>query len=310
MHRIIVALAALLLGQTVAAQTSYEKGRYLAAAADCVACHTAVNGRPFIGGRPFHTPFGTLYSTNITPDEKTGIGNYTLADFRASMHRGKGVHGNLYPAMPYTSYYLVSEEDIEALYDYFMQLPPVEYTAPRNQLMFPANLRFGLTFWNWIFFDREPLAQPQGKSPEWQRGNYLVNALGHCGECHTPRNFAQAMRRDRHFAGNLLEGWDAVDIRPRRCCDRVGTGSICDSCSPPAPAIAAPPSGKCSGSWSTASAIFPATISMQSSPICSTAVTKPRVSRASPSWPPSATPRDVRILSPTVPAVTAARDAA
>lgn len=221
MQKMIFALIALLLGNTGAAQTAVEKGRYLAAAADCVACHTAAGGRPFIGGRPFHTPFGTLYSTNITPEKKTGIGHYTLEDFRASMHRGKGLHGYLYPAMPYTSYYLVSDEDIEALYGYFMQLPPVEYTPPKNRLMFPFNLRFGLTFWNWAFFNKEPLAQPPEKSPEWQRGNYLVNALGHCGECHTPRNFAfamkgaQAMREDQRFAGNVLEGWDAVDIRPR-----------------------------------------------------------------------------------------------
>lgn len=196
------------------AEEPQDRGRYLAAAADCVACHTAENGRPFIGGRPFVTPFGTLYSTNITPDKKTGIGNYSLDDFRASMRRGKGPHGNLYPAMPYTSYYLLDDRDIDVLYAYFMQLPPVEYTAPENKLKFPANLRFGLSLWNWLFFDREVPALPENKSSEWQRGNYLANALGHCGECHTPRNFAFAMRRDQHFAGNRLEGWDAVDIRP------------------------------------------------------------------------------------------------
>lgn len=199
-----------------AAQPLAEKGRYIAAAADCVACHTAENGRPFAGGRPFPTPFGTLYSTNITPDGETGIGDYSLEDFRATMRRGKGPHGNLYPAMPYTSYYLVRDDDIEALYRYFMQLPPVENRPPKNRLTFPANLRFGLSFWNWLYFDPEKtLAEPAGKSAEWQRGSYLVNALGHCGECHTPRNFAQAMRLDKRFAGNVLEGWDAVDIRPQ-----------------------------------------------------------------------------------------------
>ncbi|WP_193165227.1 cytochrome c [Microbulbifer hainanensis] len=213
-------LLALCFAQWAVAQTEFERGRYLAAAGDCVACHTAANGRPFTGGRPFVTPFGTLYSTNITPDEKTGIGQYTLEQFTASMHRGKGLHGNLYPAMPYTSYRLVSDEDIAALFHYFMNLPAVENSPPANRLMFPANLRFGLSFWNWLYLDDEPLAQPEGKSAEWQRGNYLVNALGHCGECHTPRNFAFAMKgapsmgSDEYLAGNVLEGWDAVDIRP------------------------------------------------------------------------------------------------
>lgn len=210
----VILLMSLLIATISTAQPPAEKGRYLAAASDCVACHTATNGRPFIGGRAFHTPFGTLYSTNITPDKKTGIGNYTLEDFSASMRRGKGSHGNLYPAMPYTSYYRVSDGDIEALYSYFMQLPPVEHAPPKNDLMFPANLRFGLSFWNWFYFDQAPLTQPENKSPEWHRGNYLVNALGHCGECHTPRNFAQAVKVEQHFAGNVLEGWDAVDIRP------------------------------------------------------------------------------------------------
>ncbi|WP_105103406.1 cytochrome c [Microbulbifer pacificus] len=221
MGKFIFAFLLLLTGAHAAAQqpapvkpSAAEKGRYLAAAGDCVACHTATNGRPYIGGRPFHTPFGILYSTNITPDKKTGIGNYTLEDFTAAMRRGKGTHGNLYPAMPYTSYYLIPDEDIASLYGYFMQLPPVEYVPPENDLFFPANLRFGLGFWNWIFFDKAPLPPPEGKSPEWQRGNYLVNALGHCGECHTPRNFAFAMKSDEKFAGNILEGWDAVDIRP------------------------------------------------------------------------------------------------
>ncbi|WP_250464646.1 cytochrome c [Microbulbifer litoralis] len=209
-------LAGLFACSVALAQPLADKGRYLAAAADCVACHTAENGRPFAGGRPFQTPFGTLYSTNITPDKKTGIGNFSLGDFRATMHRGKGPHGNLYPAMPYTSYYLVRDDDIEALYRYFMQLPPVENRPPANRLVFPANLRFGLGFWNWLYFDPDrPLPDGKGRSAQWRRGNYLVNALGHCGECHTPRNFAQAMQFDRRFAGNVLEGWDAVDIRPQ-----------------------------------------------------------------------------------------------
>ncbi|WOX04693.1 cytochrome c [Microbulbifer pacificus] len=213
MHKFFFTFLLLAIGGNAAAQADVEKGRYLAAAGDCVACHTATNGRPFIGGRPFHTPFGTLYSTNITPDKKTGIGNYTLEDFTAAMRRGEGAHGNLYPAMPYTSYYLIPDEDIASLYTYFMQLPAVEYSAPGNDLFFPANLRFGLKFWNWIFFDKASLSQPEGKSPEWQRGNYLVNGLGHCGECHTPRNFAFAVKSDEKLAGNILEGWDAVDIR-------------------------------------------------------------------------------------------------
>ncbi|MGL6159691.1 c-type cytochrome [Microbulbifer sp.] len=212
----VIFIAALLLCGSAIAQTPVENGRYLAAAGDCIACHTATGGRPFVGGRPLPTPFGTIYSANITPDRKTGIGNYTLEDFDAAMRRGKGPHGNLYPAMPYTSYYLIDGEDIDALYRYFMQLPPVEYSPPKNRLIFPANLRFGLSAWNWLYFDEgKKLPQPGDKSARWQRGNYLVNALGHCGECHTPRNFAQAMEMEHRFAGNVLEGWDAVDIRPQ-----------------------------------------------------------------------------------------------
>ncbi|WP_160152595.1 c-type cytochrome [Microbulbifer sp. ALW1] len=215
MKRVILTFLLLLVGNVVAAQSAVEKGRYLATAGDCVACHTAENGRPMIGGRPFQTPFGVLFSTNITPDKKTGIGHYALEDFTASMRRGVGTHGNLYPAMPYTSFYLINDEDLASLYAYFMQLPPVEFATPKNKLIFPANLRFGLTFWNWIFFDEASLVEQSDKSPEWQRGNYLVNALGHCGECHTPRNFAFAMKEEHKFAGNVLEGWDAVDIRPQ-----------------------------------------------------------------------------------------------
>lgn len=203
------------------AQTEFDRGRYLAAAGDCVACHTARNGRPYAGGRPFRTPFGTLYSTNITPDEKTGIGRYSLEQFTAAMRRGKGLHGNLYPAMPYTSYHMVSDEDIAALYHYFMNLPAVEYKPPLNSMLFPANMRFGLSLWNWLYLDDKPPVQPGNKSAQWQRGSYLVNALGHCGECHTPRNYAYAMkgpqnlRNDEYLAGNVLEGWEAVDIRPQ-----------------------------------------------------------------------------------------------
>lgn len=207
----------LIIGVPVVAQEdSVERGRYLARAADCVACHTAEDGMAYAGGRPFHTPFGTLYSTNITPDKDTGIGNYSLPQFDAAVRRGKSPHGNLYPAMPYTSYYHISDRDIAALYQYFMQLPPLESRPPKNKLMFPANIRWGLSFWNWLYFDpQRPLPAAEEKDPEWRRGQYLVHALGHCGECHTPRNFAQAMERQRPLAGNVLEGWDAVDISAR-----------------------------------------------------------------------------------------------
>jgi mono/diheme cytochrome c family protein len=193
-----------------------QKGKYLAVAGDCIACHTAPEGMPFAGGLPMHTPFGVLYSTNITPDKETGIGEYTYELFRQTMHEGKGSAGHLYPAMPYTSYTLLSEEDTQALYAYFMSLPVVSQANRDNEIAFPFNLRFGLGFWKALFAKDTEFKKEPSKSVNWNRGNYLVNALGHCGECHTPRNFTMELDQERPMQGNVIGGFEASDITAGR----------------------------------------------------------------------------------------------
>ena len=197
-------------------QEQIEKGKYLAVAGDCIACHTAPEGMPFAGGLPMHTPFGVLYSTNITPDKNTGIGEYSYELFRQTMHEGKGSAGHLYPAMPYTSYTLLTEEDTQALYAYFMSLPAVNQVNRDNEIAFPFNLRFGLGFWKTLFAKDTEFAKNPNKSVNWNRGNYLVNALGHCGECHTPRNFTMELDLTRPMQGNVIAGFEASDITSDR----------------------------------------------------------------------------------------------
>ena len=217
---LFVLLACLLVMQVSVAQPTspeqIEKGKYLAVAGDCIACHTAPEGMPFAGGLPMHTPFGVLYSTNITPDKETGIGEYSYELFRQTMHEGKGSAGHLYPAMPYTSYTLLSEEDTQALYAYFMSLPAVSQANRDNEIAFPFNLRFGLVFWKALFAKDTEFEKDPSKSVNWNRGNYLVNALGHCGECHTPRNITMELDQKRPMQGNVIAGFEASDITPLR----------------------------------------------------------------------------------------------
>jgi mono/diheme cytochrome c family protein len=190
-----------------------ERGEYLARAADCLVCHTAPGGQPFAGGFAFNLPFGTLYSTNITPDKETGIGSYSDRDFLGALHRGVRKDGaRLYPAMPFTSYTYISDADALAIKAYLFSLPPVHATPPENTLDFPFNQRWAMGFWAAVFSPGsrfEPLA---AKSPEWNRGAYLAEALAHCGECHTPRNIAFALDNRAKFAGALTAGWRAFNI--------------------------------------------------------------------------------------------------
>ncbi|MFT6124235.1 MAG: mono/diheme cytochrome c family protein [Shewanella sp.] len=191
-----------------------ERGAYLMKIGDCVACHTAVGGRELTGGLPFETPFGAVFSTNITSDKDTGIGKYSYDEFFDAMHHGVGINGNLYPAMPYTSYSLLTDEDTKAIYAYLMSTKPIKQANLDNDVSFPFNVRFGLKAWNLIAHDAEKFAPKKDKSEPWNRGNYLVNALGHCGECHTPRDSLFAMEQDKHFQGAVIEGLEASDITP------------------------------------------------------------------------------------------------
>jgi mono/diheme cytochrome c family protein len=198
---------------SLAKASAVERGAYLARAADCMVCHTTRGGREYAGGLGFKLPFGTLYSTNITPDKETGIGNYTDQDFLNAVHRGSRRDGaRLYPAMPFTSYTYMSDADALAIKAYLFSLPPVRIAAPANTLLFPFNQRWTMNFWSALFNPDSRFAPDTSKSPEWNRGAYLAEALAHCGECHTPRNLAFALDNRRKFAGALTAGWRAFNI--------------------------------------------------------------------------------------------------
>ncbi len=200
-----------------------EKGKYLANLGDCFACHTAEGGKLLAGGKEMHTPFGALYSTNITPDKETGIGTYTFAQFDRAMRKGIDADGdNLYPAMPYTAFAKMTEPDMKALYAYLMEgVPPVRAVTPKNKMQWPFSMRFGLKFWNMLFLDSKPYRDNPAQSAQWNRGAYLVQGLGHCGSCHTPRGLAfqeKALSGDgflgkNYLAGAVIEDWYAPGLR-------------------------------------------------------------------------------------------------
>jgi mono/diheme cytochrome c family protein len=190
-----------------------KRGEYLARAADCRACHTVSRDRPYAGGLPLVLPFGTLYSTNITPDKETGIGNYSDQDFLNAVQRGIRPDGTrLYPAMPYPSYTRMTDADTLAIKAYLFSLPAVHAQNQPDTFSFPYNQRWLMTFWS-AFFNENTRFQPHPvQSEEWNRGAYIAEALAHCGECHTPRNLAQALDNRNKFAGALTAGWYAFNI--------------------------------------------------------------------------------------------------
>ncbi|MCJ2025131.1 cytochrome c [Methylobacterium sp. J-067] len=190
------------------------RGAKVAAAADCFACHTARGGAPYAGGLPLETPFGTIYATNITPSAE-GIGGYSRADFHRALRDGIAPGGrHLYPAMPYTSYRGLSPDDVDALYAYMMSRPPVAVANRANTLTFPFDQRWTLAGWNILNLPAQVVTPDPKQSDLWNRGQYVADALGHCGECHTPRNALQAMRSDAALQGAVIEGVEAPDITP------------------------------------------------------------------------------------------------
>lgn len=192
-----------------------KRGAYLARAGDCIACHTADKSRPYAGGLPINTPFGTIYTPNITPDPDTGIGRWTDADFVRAMHEGVGKGGeHLYPAFPYTEYTRVAERDVLAIRAYLKTLTPIHYTPPRNDLQFPFNQRWLLFFWKLFNFREGRFVPNPQQSPQWNRGAYLVEGLAHCEECHTPRNFMQGLKTSDRLSGEVQAGWHAFNITP------------------------------------------------------------------------------------------------
>jgi nicotinate dehydrogenase subunit B len=188
-----------------------ERGRLLAAAGDCVVCHTAPGGQPNTGGRAMDTPFGTVYTTNLTPDPATGIGSWSLAAFQRAMREGISRDGrHLYPAFPYTAFTKMTDDDLTAVYAYLMAQPAVAHQPPTTQLAFPFNLRPLLAGWNALYLDAGAWKPEPDRTPAWNRGAYLVNSVGHCAACHSPRNALGAERGGAAFlSGALIDGWEA-----------------------------------------------------------------------------------------------------
>ena len=199
-----------------------RRGQYLVAAGDCISCHVREGGEPFAGGLGLNTPFGVIYTSNITPDLGTGIGAWTNDQFYRAMHDGKGAHGqDLYPAFPYPWFRRVSREDDEAIFAYLKTLPAVSYTPPKNDLAFPLNFRSFVGAWNMLFLDSHDFQADPGQSAEWNRGAYLVNGLGHCGGCHTPKNSFGADKSKQELRGAKLNNWIAPDLTSNT---RIGLG--------------------------------------------------------------------------------------
>jgi mono/diheme cytochrome c family protein len=188
-----------------------ERGRYLATVGDCTACHTSPGGKPFAGGRPIETPFGDLLGSNITPDRKTGIGGWDDDTFYNAMHEGFSDQP-LYPAMPYPYYTKVTRADVTAIRAYLNTVAPVANDVQSNQLPFPFSIRASMRVWNALFFRKGEWQPDPGKSAEWNRGAYLVEGLGHCGACHTPKNILGGDKTDLRLRGYVLQGWLAPDI--------------------------------------------------------------------------------------------------
>lgn len=195
-------------------------GEYVAKAGDCTACHTAPGGKELAGGMKFPTPVGDIYATNITPDKQQGIGSYSFEEFDRAMRQGVAKDGHrLYPAMPYTSYAKMSEQDMRALYDYLMHEVPAQDTTNReSDISWPLSMRWPLAVWNMLFHEDQTYQPDSKQSAQWNRGAYLVQGLGHCGSCHTPRGWAmQEQGLDNQspefLSGAELDGWYAPSLR-------------------------------------------------------------------------------------------------
>jgi mono/diheme cytochrome c family protein len=215
--------------QSAAETETIARGKALVEAGDCASCHTADPAKPFAGGKRIDTPFGAIYSPNLTPDRDTGIGSWSEQDFRRALREGVAPNGSrYYPAFPYPYFTKMTRDDILAIHAYLATLTPVHNTAPPPALRFPLNYRVLMRGWDWLFFKPGILVPDQQKSTEWNRGRYLVEGPGHCGACHTPKNVFGADRKSRAFGGGLvgeqfaprldaaersgLKSWSADDI--------------------------------------------------------------------------------------------------
>lgn len=217
---LLLALGAAGASAAGTADAGVARGAYLARAGNCISCHTRPGGEPFAGGLAFETPLGTLHSTNITPDRETGIGGWSAADLRRAMREGVATDGShLFPAFPYPAYTKLTDADIDAIHAWLQTLAPVRYTPPENGMLFA--LRWPLAIWKALFFTPGGYVPDPARSTEWNRGAYLVEGLGHCGSCHTPRNLFLAEQPELALQGGLMQAevvpgkvrpWFAVNL--------------------------------------------------------------------------------------------------
>jgi len=193
--------------------TTVQRGEYLARAGDCISCHTASNGAPFAGGYRIETPFGPLYAPNITADNDTGIGRWSADDFWRALHHGVNRRGqDMYPAMPYDFYTRVSRQDSDDIFAWLRTVKPVANKVDVNQLRFPFNQRWSMAVWRELYFSEGVFKPDAAKSAQWNRGAYLVEGLGHCSACHSPRNALGGIEKDKAFTGASIDGWFALNL--------------------------------------------------------------------------------------------------
>jgi mono/diheme cytochrome c family protein len=193
-----------------ASSQAAARGKALVEAADCASCHTADPAKPFAGGKRIDTPFGAIYSSNLTPDRETGLGAWSEEDFRRALREGVAPGGKrYYPAFPYPYFSKLTRADILAIYAYLATLAPIHNVAPAPALRWPLNYRIVMRGWNYLFFRPGPFVPDQSRSQPWNRGAYLVEGAGHCGACHTPKNMFGADRPGRAYGGGLVQGWFA-----------------------------------------------------------------------------------------------------
>jgi mono/diheme cytochrome c family protein len=206
-----------LLATDAAAQTAaadmVARGAYLARAGDCVSCHTSQGGQPFAGGLRMDTPFGYLLTPNITPDAATGIGNWSADEFYRALHQGVNKRGqDMFPVMPFDFYTRVTRQDSDAIHAYLRSIAPVKNAVVVNHLRFPFNQRWSMAVWRELFFSEGTFKPDPAKSAAWNRGAYLVEGLGHCSACHSPRNALGGIEKDKAYTGATIDGWFALNL--------------------------------------------------------------------------------------------------
>lgn len=192
-----------------------ERGRYLARAGDCMACHTPQGASEYSGGKAINTAFGKIYSSNLTSDNESGLGRWSADDFWQALHHGQSRDGRyLYPAFPYPNYTMITRDDSDALFAYFQTIPAVSARVPDHELRFPFNTQFALNMWRQLFFKPRTFTVDAEQSESWNQGAYLVQGLGHCGACHTPRGLLGNTKSSQELAGSFVDhlGWDALSL--------------------------------------------------------------------------------------------------